>query len=101
MRGRWAELFGVDLRSLALFRIALAALLLVDLARRAEAGVLPVETPHAAELSLHVLLGPSALAVAALFALAEAQRFETVEIVLVSERTLPVGAMPLGGGSQR
>ena len=35
MRGRWAELFGIDLRSLALFRIAVAALVLVDLARRA------------------------------------------------------------------
>ena len=83
MRVRWAELFGIDLRSLALFRIALAALLLVDLARRAgdftafytEAGVLPVEAlrllePRAAWLSLHALVGSSALAVAALFALA-------------------------------
>ena len=42
-----------------------------------EAGVLPVEavrglTPRAAELSLHVLVGSSTLAVAALFALAAA-----------------------------
>ncbi len=85
MRGRWAELFGIDLRSLASFRIAIAALLVVDLARRAsdftafytEAGVLPVETarllaPRAAQLSLHVLVGSSSIAVAALFALAAA-----------------------------
>lgn len=62
-RSRFVELFGLDLRSLALFRIALGALLLVDLATRlptleivaSERGVLPlalVERP-----SLHALSG--------------------------------------------
>lgn len=84
-RERWAALFGIDLRSLALFRIAVAALILVDLARRAgdftafytEAGVFPVElaralAPRPAAFSLHVIAGASPLAVAALFALAAA-----------------------------
>jgi Vitamin K-dependent gamma-carboxylase len=84
-RARWAELFGIDLRSLALFRIAIAGLVLVDLVRRVgdfaafytEAGVLPVETvrllaPRLARFSLHVLVGSSEWAVAALFALAAA-----------------------------
>jgi hypothetical protein len=88
MRRRLAELFGVDLRSLALFRIALAALLLADLARRAgdftafytEAGVLPVEAvrglaARCRRSSLRCTCSPNlehTLAVAALFALAAA-----------------------------
>jgi hypothetical protein len=81
---RLAELLGLDLRSLALMRIGLAATLLVDLAVRAQDlrahytdfGILP-----RAELgvyawrttwNLYALASPSPVAVAALFALAAA-----------------------------
>jgi hypothetical protein len=51
-RQRLAEIFGFDLRSLALFRIALALVVLVDLSVRfsqvtahySELGVLPLES---------------------------------------------------------
>jgi hypothetical protein len=75
------ELFGLDLRSLALFRVALASLLLVDLASRfryldvtaTDRGVLPIRLVEGA--SLHALSGAYAfevalLLLAALFALA-------------------------------
>ena len=73
---------GIDLRALAAFRVALGAVLLVDLALRArglaafytDAGVLPRATlaeayPLAARLSFHALSGEP-LAVALLFAAA-------------------------------
>jgi hypothetical protein len=82
---RLASLFAVDLRSLALLRIALASLLLVDLFARSrdlsafygEAGTLPVAElarlePRAALFSVHVHFSGSALALGALFALAAA-----------------------------
>ncbi len=79
-QGGLRELFGLDLRSLALFRIALAGLLLVDLAARFETldvtatdrGVLPVRL--VLDPSLHTLSGSygfqlALLGAAALFAL--------------------------------
>lgn len=81
---RPAELFGVDLRSLALLRVGLGALLLVDLAQRArhfrafytDDGVLPrAELGLYGPLSLqtlHAWVGASPIAVAALFAAAAA-----------------------------
>jgi hypothetical protein len=84
LRRRLAELFGLDLRSLALLRVGLGATLLIDLAVRAQDlrahytdfGILP-----RAELglytwrtvwNLHALASPSPTAVTALFALAAA-----------------------------
>ncbi len=79
------DLFAVDLRSLALFRIGLASLVLLDLAGRApglvelysEAGVLPVATlgllqPRAPLISIHAHASASPFALALLFALAAA-----------------------------
>ncbi len=77
-RSRFAELFMIDLRSLALFRIALGALLLIDLGCRArlletnytDAGVLPrAIMPALPRYSLHALSGGSALQIV-LFTLA-------------------------------
>src|SRR5262245_42318967 len=78
VRSKLAELFGLDLRSLAVFRIGLALLLLSDLVGRAadlvahysDDGVLPrsaIATPR--YVSLHLLDG-SADFQAALFVLA-------------------------------
>ena len=81
-RARAAELFGIDLRSLALLRIGVGALLLVDLAQRAvdlrahytDGGVVPRRALEAygpdAVFTLHALASGSALAVGALFGLA-------------------------------
>jgi hypothetical protein len=76
---RLARLFAIDLRSLAVFRMALACALFVDLATRVgnlrahytEAGIDPVQ-PLAGlkHLSLHAWLSGSPAAIAALFALA-------------------------------
>lgn len=78
-RARLADVFGIDLRSLALVRIGLAAVLLVDLAVRAgdlrahytDFGILPSDVLPAhgwsATLTLHALASPSAVAVGALF----------------------------------
>lgn len=77
---RIGELFSIDLRSLAVFRIGLGALLLVDLAYRArlleahytDAGVLPrAILPALPRYSLHTLSGGVALQVV-LFTLAAA-----------------------------
>ena len=79
-RAALADLFALDLRSLALLRVGLALLLLGDLALRAgdlrahytDAGVLPRSAlPPAGTLSLH-LLGGSAAFQGALFAVAAA-----------------------------
>jgi hypothetical protein len=74
---RVAELFGIDGRSLAAFRIGLGLVLLTDLACRlpdltahyTDDGALPRATLPGVSLSLH-LLGGSALFEGALFALA-------------------------------
>ena len=77
---QWVQqLFGIDLRSLALFRILLAAILIADLIIRAgdltafytDAGVLPRDemTPRPWLYSLHLLNGGAAFQ-AALFAVA-------------------------------
>lgn len=69
--GRYRELFEIDLRSLAVFRIGLALSILADLTQRArdigihysDAGILPREfllshpAIHAGALSLHALSG--------------------------------------------
>ena len=81
-RGRVAELVGIDLRSLALLRVGLAALILCDLGSRAadlrahytDAGILPrsaalVWLPMEAHLSIYMLDG-RAWFVALLFGLA-------------------------------
>ena len=80
------EIFGIDLRTLALFRVGLGALLLVDLALRArdltahytDAGILPraalLDTLSVGSFSLHLLNGTVAFQavmfiIAAVFAL--------------------------------
>ncbi len=81
-RRKLGELFGVDPRGLAAFRVALALLLLADLANRArdlsahytDAGVLPRDAlvqkfAHAWHVSIHLMSG-SASVQAALFVLA-------------------------------
>lgn len=82
--GRWAQLFGIDLRSLALVRIGMAALLWIDLAVRArdfrahytDFGILPTEAlalhGWTTVFTLHAAASPSPLAVGGLFALAAA-----------------------------
>jgi hypothetical protein len=79
-RSRLAEMFAIDLRSLAVFRVALGALLLVDLGLRApligtnytDAGVMPrALLPRLPTLSLHALSGGPELQVV-LFLLAAA-----------------------------
>jgi hypothetical protein len=91
---RLAELFGVDLRSLALVRIGVGTLLLADLALRSrdfrahytDFGILPREAiaghGWVALYTLHAAASPSALAVGALFALVADY---------VQERTTPRG----------
>ena len=82
---RLREVFGIDLRSLALFRIALACGLLFDLATRAcdltahytDHGTLPADEVvrlfgKSAYASLHIWLSPSPAAVGALFLVAGA-----------------------------
>jgi hypothetical protein len=79
--GVWRELFGIDLRSLALFRIGLAICVLADVAQRGsdlvahytDAGALPADLLFALQgrsvwLSLHYWTGAHPLAQAALFA---------------------------------
>lgn len=77
---RWPALFEVDVRALAVLRVGLGAMLLVDLVQRARwipenygaQGLLPVETlagPGALFPSLHVLAGSGAAQVG-LFGLA-------------------------------
>lgn len=83
MRDALARAFAVDLRSLALFRIAVAGAVLFDLATRAgdlvahytDAGVLPAQAARALGgrlelLSIHVYASGSPWAVGALFAFA-------------------------------
>ncbi len=70
MKNKFKELFGADLRSLALLRMAMAALVLMDLAERSmdigafytDAGVLPRRAlfeyfPEPARFSIHLISG--------------------------------------------
>jgi hypothetical protein len=79
LASRFARIFAIDLRSLAMFRIAAAGAVLFDLACRAgdlaahytESGVLPVQPVGGLDrLSLHAWLSGSPAAVAALFGVA-------------------------------
>jgi hypothetical protein len=93
-RGSWKEIFAVDLRSLALFRIAFALLILIDLAGRVQDltahytdwGVLPREALNpalqSARLTLHAM-GGSPEFVVALFAV----QFLAAGLLLVGYRT--------------
>ena len=80
LRGKAAELFGVDLRALAALRVGLAGVVLADLAQRAgdlipfytDDGVLPraalVPLKHAWDFSIHSAAG-GAPVIASLFVL--------------------------------